>query len=55
MVDPAAFILLDKLRLHFGIAKSGWDEGSDAVFGFVSGHDFSRAVKDAKSIGLQPL
>jgi len=24
-------------------------------FGFVSGHDFSRAVKDRKSIGLQPL
>jgi hypothetical protein len=24
-------------------------------FGFVSGHDFSRAVKDRKRIGLQPL
>ena len=24
-------------------------------FGFVSGHDFSRAVKDGKRIGLQPL
>jgi hypothetical protein len=24
-------------------------------FGFVSGHDFSRAVKDEKTIGLQPL
>jgi hypothetical protein len=27
----------------------------DAVFWFVSGHDFSRAVKDGKRIGLQPL
>jgi hypothetical protein len=24
-------------------------------FGFVSGHDFSRAVKEGKRIGLQPL
>jgi len=24
-------------------------------FGFVSGHDFSRAVKNGKRIGLQPL
>jgi hypothetical protein len=24
-------------------------------FGFVSGHDFSRAVKERKRIGLQPL
>ena len=24
-------------------------------FGFVSGHDFSRAVKEEKRIGLQPL
>jgi hypothetical protein len=26
-----------------------------AVFGFVSGHDFSRAVKEGERIGLQPL
>ena len=24
-------------------------------FGFVSGHDFSRAVKNGERIGLQPL
>ncbi len=24
-------------------------------FGFVSGHDFSRAAKDGNRIGLQPL
>jgi hypothetical protein len=26
-----------------------------AVLGFVSGHDFSRAVKTGERIGLQPL
>jgi hypothetical protein len=34
-----------------GFALSG-EAPLDAVFGFVSGHDFSRAVKERKRIGL---
>jgi hypothetical protein len=42
-------------RFHRPLIASIQAKLFQGVFGFVSGHDFSRAVKDEKRIGLQPL
>jgi hypothetical protein len=48
---PGVSTYLGTKRMVFQQQQLNWM----LSFGFVSGHDFSRAVKEGKGIGLQPL